>query len=34
VARLCARDGAALRNDLTAVLSELCGGSLPRLWAN
>jgi urease accessory protein len=31
VARLCAKDGAALRGDLAAVLSAL-GGELPRLW--
>jgi urease accessory protein len=33
VARLCARDGAALRRDLTAVLAAL-GQPLPRLWLN
>ncbi len=33
VARLCAKDGAALRGDLTAVLTAL-GGALPRLWIN
>jgi len=31
VARLCARDGAALRHDLIAVLAAL-GASVPRLW--
>jgi urease accessory protein len=34
VARLCARDGAALRHDLASVLSILSGGALPRLWLN
>jgi len=34
VARLCARDGAALRSDLSAILSILSGGALPRLWLN
>jgi urease accessory protein len=33
VARLCAKDGAALRHDLAAVLTAL-GGELPRLWLN
>jgi len=33
VARLCARDGAALRHDLIAVLAAL-GASVPRLWLN
>jgi urease accessory protein len=33
VARLCAKDGAALRSDLIAVLAAL-GGALPRLWLN
>jgi urease accessory protein len=33
VARLCAKDGAALRGDLAAVLTAL-GGGLPRLWLN
>lgn len=33
VARLCAKDAAALRNDLVAVLTAL-GGALPRLWFN
>ena len=33
VARLCAKDGAALRRDLAAVLGAL-GGELPRLWLN
>jgi urease accessory protein len=32
--RLCARDGAALRHDLIAVLTALRGRSLPRLWLN
>ena len=31
VARLCAKDGAALRHDLIAVLAAL-GAQLPRLW--
>ena len=34
VARLCARDGAALRRDLIAVLSALDRKGLPRLWLN
>jgi urease accessory protein len=34
VARLVARDGAALRRDLIAVLTALRGGPLPRLWLN
>jgi len=33
VARLCAKDDASLRRDLTAVITAL-GGSLPRLWLN
>jgi urease accessory protein len=33
VARLCAKDGAALRSDLAAVLTAF-GGELPRLWLN
>jgi urease accessory protein len=33
VARLCARDGAALRRDLVQVLSVLRGAELPRLWS-
>jgi urease accessory protein len=33
VARLCARDGAALRHDLIAVLAAL-GQRVPRLWIN
>jgi urease accessory protein len=33
VARLCAKDGAGLRNDLAAVL-EAMGGTLPRIWLN
>ena len=33
VARLCAKDGAALRRDLVAVLTAL-GTPLPRLWLN
>jgi urease accessory protein len=33
VARLCARDGAALRHDLALVLHAL-GAPLPRLWLN
>jgi len=32
--RFCARDGAAMRGDLIAVLSVLGQGSLPRLWLN
>jgi len=34
VVRLCARDGAALRQDLIAVLAALGGHALPRLWLN
>lgn len=34
VARLCARDGAALRRDLVAVLATLDRKTLPRLWLN
>ncbi|HVG52287.1 MAG TPA: urease accessory protein UreD, partial [Xanthobacteraceae bacterium] len=33
VARLCAKDGTALRGDLAAVLTAL-GGELPRFWLN
>jgi urease accessory protein len=33
VARLCAKDGAALRHDLIAVLGAL-GAQVPRLWLN
>ena len=33
VARLCAKDDASLRRDLTAVIVAL-GGTLPRLWLN
>jgi urease accessory protein len=33
LARLCAKDGASLRHDLTCVLSAL-GASLPRIWVN
>ena len=33
VARLCAKDGQALRRDLAAVVTAL-GGRLPRLWLN
>jgi urease accessory protein len=33
LARLCAKDGAALRHDLTAVLAAL-GAQVPRLWFN
>ena len=33
VARLCAKDDAGLRRDLTAVITAL-GGTLPRLWLN
>ena len=33
VARLCAKDDAGLRRDLTAVITAL-GGLLPRLWLN
>jgi len=32
--RLVARDGAALRHDLLAVLAAVRGAALPRLWAN
>jgi urease accessory protein len=34
VARLVARDGAALRRDLAAVLAALDTGPLPKLWVN
>jgi urease accessory protein len=34
VVRFCAGDGAALRHDLMAVLTELRGRALPRLWLN
>jgi urease accessory protein len=34
VARLCARDGAALRRDLAMVLAALDTGPLPKLWVN
>jgi len=34
VARLCARDGAALRRDLAIVLAALDTGPLPKLWVN
>ncbi len=34
VVRLCAADGAALRQDLIAVLSTMRGIPLPRLWLN
>lgn len=34
LARLCAKDGAALRRDLVAVLAVLTGKALPRLWLN
>jgi urease accessory protein len=34
VVRLCAKDGAALRHDLVAVLTALRGAMLPRLWSN
>jgi urease accessory protein len=33
VARLVAKDGAALRRDLTAVIAAF-GGALPRIWTN
>jgi urease accessory protein len=33
IARLCARDGAALRRDLVQVLTVLRAGALPRLWS-
>jgi urease accessory protein len=33
VARLCAKDGAALRHDLIALLAAL-GAPVPRLWLN
>jgi urease accessory protein len=33
VARLCAKDGASLRRDLSAVIAAF-GGALPRLWFN
>jgi urease accessory protein len=34
LARLCAKDGAALRRDLVAVLAALDSKALPRLWLN
>jgi urease accessory protein len=34
LARLCATDGAALRQDLRAVLTSFGGDCLPRLWLN
>lgn len=34
VVRLCAKDGAALRRDLVAVLTALDRKALPRLWLN
>jgi urease accessory protein len=34
VARLVARDGAALRHDLVRVLAALDSGPLPKLWLN
>jgi urease accessory protein len=34
VVRLCAADGAALRHDLIAILSNVSGAPLPRLWLN
>jgi urease accessory protein len=34
VVRLCAKDGAALRHDLIALLSALSARPLPRLWLN
>ena len=34
VVRLIAADGAALRNDLLAVLTAIRGAALPRLWLN
>jgi urease accessory protein len=34
VARLAARDGAALRHDLARVLAALDSGPLPKLWLN
>ena len=32
VVRFCARDGAALRRDVIAVLAALKRAELPRLW--
>jgi urease accessory protein len=32
--RFCAKDGAALRRDLSTILTALPGQSLPRLWCN
>lgn len=32
--RFCAKDGGALRRDLSTVLTKLSGQSLPRLWCN
>jgi urease accessory protein len=34
LARFCARDGLALRNDLTSVIVALRNAPLPRLWMN
>jgi urease accessory protein len=34
LARLCARDGAVLRQDLRSVLASFGAGCLPRLWLN
>src|SRR5688572_18319523 len=34
VARFCARDGAALRHDLVAVLAAFKRAELPRLWSS
>jgi urease accessory protein len=34
LARLCATDGAALRQDVVALLAALDRGALPRLWLN
>jgi urease accessory protein len=34
LARLCAADGAVLRQDLRAVLAGFGAGCLPRLWLN
>ncbi len=34
VVRLCAADGAALRHDLIAILSNVSAAPLPRLWLN
>ncbi len=34
VVRFCARDGAALRHDITCALRAIRAAPLPRLWIN